>query len=192
MVSRMKSRRPRLRLRLAPIGRRLRGFARAEGGAAAVETALVAAPFFFLIFAVLQLAIVFLAAASLENATQQAARTIRTGELQNGAAPTEAAFKQAICDNFHWLGADCMSDLQIDVRTFSSFQSIAAPQPVTNGTFDPSVLTFSPGGADDVVVVRAYYPWPLVAPGMDQALASLNGGKMLMMSTSTFRNEPFS
>ena len=59
---------------LAAIRRRLAGFARAEDGAAAVETALVATPFFLLIFGILQLAIIFLASASLENAMQTADR----------------------------------------------------------------------------------------------------------------------
>jgi len=193
MLSRMNGHRTlsRQRFALAGIRRRLAGFARAEDGAAAVETALVATPFFLLVFGILQLAIIFLASASLENAMQKAARTVRTGELQTGAAPTQAAFKQAICNNWGWLQSSCMSDLYVDVRTFSSFQTVTAPQPLTNGTFDPNVLQFSPGGPNDVVVVHAYYQWPLIAPGMDQALANLNGGKMLMTSTSTFRNEPY-
>jgi Flp pilus assembly protein TadG len=175
----------------AAIRRRLSGFARAEGGAAAVETALVATPFFFLVFGILELAVVFLASASLDNATERAARTIRTGELQTGAAPTQAAFKQAICANFGWMQSSCLSDLYVDVRTFSSFQSVSEPQPLTNGVFDPSVLAFSPGGPSDVVVVRAYYEWPLVVPGLDQAMANISGGKRLMIATSTFRNEPY-
>ena len=42
-----------------------------------------------------------------------------------------------------------------------------------------------------VRMVRAYYQWPLIAPLMSQALETLNGGKNLITTTATFRNEPY-
>lgn len=169
----------------------VRGFARAQGGAAAVEMALVATPFFLLLFGIIELALIFLVSSSLENATAQAARTIRTGELQGGSSPTSSAFKTAICNNFGWLQSDCNSNLQVDVRTFTTFASVTAPQPVSGGTFNASALTFTPGGPSEIVVVRAYYQWPLIVPMMTQALQTLSGGKVLITSTATFRNEPY-
>ena len=166
-------------------------FARNTRGAAAVELALVATPFFALLFGIIELALIFLVSSSLENATMQAARTIRTGQLQSGGAATSAAFKTAICNNFGWLQSDCSANLSVDVRTFSTFQSVTAPQPVSGGVFNPAALTFTPGGPTDIVVVRAYYQWPLIAPLMSQALQQLNGGKVLITSTATFRNEPY-
>jgi hypothetical protein len=127
----------------------------------------------------------------LENATSSIGRTIRTGELQSGAAPTAANFKSAICSNFGWLQSDCSANLAVDVRTFATFSTVTAPQPLSHGVFDPSSLTFNPGGPSDIVVVRAYYPWPLMAPGLTSALATVNGGKVLLTSTATFRNEPY-
>ena len=153
--------------------------------------ALIATPFFALLFGTIELALIFLVSSSLENATAQAARTIRTGQLQTGGAATAAAFKTAICNNFGWLQSDCTTNLSVDVRTFTTFASVTAPQPVTNGVFNAGALTFSPGGPGDIVVVRAYYQWPLIAPLMDQALQQLNGGKFLITSTAAFRNEPY-
>jgi Flp pilus assembly protein TadG len=175
----------------ARFGGLLRRFRRARGGAAAVEMALVAMPFFMLLFGILELALIFLVSSSLENATAQAARTIRTGSFQNGATPTAAAFKTTICNDFGWLQSDCTSNLYVDVRTFANFTSIAAPQPVQNGVFNAAALTCNPGSPGDIVVVRAYYQWPLIAPLMSQALQQLNGGKTLITSTATFRNEPY-
>jgi Flp pilus assembly protein TadG len=169
----------------------LRRFLKARDGAAAVEMSLVAMPFFMLLFGVIELALIFLVSSSLENATAQAARTIRTGAFQNGAAPTAAAFKASICNNLGWMQSDCTSNLFVDVRTFSSFSSISTPQPVTGGVFNSSSLTCNPGGPGDIVVVRAYYQWPLIAPLMSQALQQLNSGKTLITSTATFRNEPY-
>ncbi len=185
---------PRLLIRLAARVRERRtgsSFLRARGGAAAVEMALVATPFFLLLFGILELGLVFLMSSTLENATAAAARTIRTGELQSGAAPTAAAFKSAICNNFAFMQSDCASNLYVDVQTFSTFSSVTAPQPVKNGNFDPSVLQFSPGGPQSIVLVRAYYQWTMFTPLMSQAVQQLNGGKMLLTSTATFRNEPY-
>ena len=174
----------------ARLARPLRRFLRAHDGAAAVEMALVATPFFMLLFGIIELALIFLVSSSLENATAAAARTIRTGEMQT-AGGTAGSFKTTICNNFGWLQSDCANNLYVDVRTFTSFASVTAPQPVSNGTFNPGALQFTPGGPSQIVVVRAYYQWPLIAPLMSQALQTLNGGKVLITSTATFRNEPY-
>ena len=170
---------------------KLARFGGAQSGAAAVEFALVATPFFLLLFGIIELAFIFLVSSSLENATAEAARTIRTGQMQSGGGATASSFKTAICNNFGWLQSDCTANLSVDVRTYQTFASVTAPQPVTNGTFNAAALTFAPGGPNDIVVVRAYYQWPLIAPMLSQALQQLNGGKALITSTAAFRNEPY-
>ena len=47
------------------------------------------------------------------------------------------------------------------------------------------------GGPGDIVVVRAYYPWTLIAPLMDGMTAKTNSGQTLLSATATFRNEPY-
>ena len=167
------------------------GFWRARDGATAVEFALVAAPFFALLFGIIELGLIFLVQSSLENATSEAARTIRTGQFQTGGASTQAAFKTAICNNFPWLQSDCANNLSVDVETFASFASVTAPNPVTAGVFNPAALQFTPGGPGQVVSVRAYYQWPLIVPLMDQALQPISGGKFLITSTAVFCVEPY-
>lgn len=164
---------------------------RAQEGAAAVEMALVATPFFLLLFGIIELAMIFLVSSSLENATAEAARTIRTGEMQNAGGASAGAFKTAICSEFGWLQSECSANLSVDVRTFTTFASVTAPQPIANNTFNEGALTFNPGGPSDIVVVRAYYKWPIIAPLMNNALQQLNGGKAVITSTATFRNEPY-
>ena len=51
-------------------------------GAAAVEFALVAPPFLALLFAILELALVFFASQALETVTQDSSRLIMTGQAQ--------------------------------------------------------------------------------------------------------------
>ncbi len=164
---------------------------RAEGGASAVEFALVATPFLMLLFGVIEVALIFMISTSLENATLAASRTIRTGEFQTSGTTTSAAFKTAICSYFTWAQADCSTNLSVDVRTYATFAGVTTPQPVQNGTFNTQSLQFSTGTADDIVVVRAYYKWPLIVPFFDQAFQTLSGGNTLLTSTIAFRNEPY-
>jgi len=171
--------------------RTIRGLIRSEGGAAAVEMALVTLPFLMLLFGIVEIGMIFLISASLENGMGVAARTIRTGQFQTGGSATAAAFKTTICNTFGWFQSDCTRNLYIDVRTYASFASVTAPQPIQNRTFNTAALTFSPGNAQDIVVVRAYYQWTLLAPFFNQALQQLNGGVTLLTTTAAFRNEPY-
>lgn len=168
----------------------LRRFVAARRGATAVEFALVAAPFLALMFGVLELGLVFMVSTTLDNATEAAARTIRTGQLQNGGG-SGGTFKQAICDNMTWLGSSCSGKLTVDVRTFPKFADVAMSDPVTDGAVDASKTTFTPGNGEDIVVVRAYYEWTLITPMLNAGLANLGGTKRLIYSTVTFRNEPY-
>jgi Flp pilus assembly protein TadG len=181
---------------LSSVRRRLRRLIRrvirSERGAAAVEMALIASPFLMLLFGIFEIAMIFLISVSLENGMDLAARTIRTGQLQTGGSATASAFKTTICNNFGWFQADCNNNLYVDVRTYSTFSSVTAPQLVQNGVFKSSSLQFTPGNADDIVVVRAYYQWTLIAPFFNQALQQLNTGQSLLTATAAFRNEPYS
>ena len=40
-------------------------------------------------------------------------------------------------------------------------------------------------------MVRAFYEWELVTPIISAPLANLSGNRRLIVSTATFRNEPF-
>jgi Flp pilus assembly protein TadG len=178
-----------------PLLRRLIGFSRrfrfARRGAMAVEFAMLAFPFFALLCGIIEIGMIYIVATTLEDATNGAARQIRTGQTQAGASPSQTNFAATICGNLSWLGANCATNLSVDVRTFTQFSSVAAPQPVVNGVFTPSALTFNPGGPCDIVVVRSYYQWTLFTPMMNQALQTIAGGKTLITSAATFRNEPY-
>src|SRR4051812_27544803 len=128
---------------------------------------------------------------SLDNATTNAARTIRTGALQTGGGATATTFRNAICTNMSWMGSQCQSNLSVDVRTYTQFANPNIPDPVTNKTFDPAALTFTPGAACNIVLVRAFYQWPLMTPFLLGGLEKLSGGKALITAASTFRNEPY-
>jgi len=172
--------------RLHRIGRSRRllaRFARARGGATAVEFALVAGPFLLLVFAIIELALVSLVSVTLENAVSDTGRQIRTGELQT-AGGTAAVFKTAMCGEMSWIGTACSTALTIDVRTFTGFSAAASGAKPTTPCWDP-------GGPGSIVLIRAYYSWPLITPLLQTGLQT-SSGKRVITAASTFTNEPYS
>lgn len=167
----------------------LRRFARRKDGAAAVEFAMVAAPFLALVFAILETAIVFFAGQVLETAAADSARLIMTGQAQKGGL-SQAQFKDEVCKRVFGL-FDCTGGIKVDVRTYSSFNSADMAKPIDgngNVTFTPS---YQPGSPGDIVVVRLLYEWPVYVSLLGLNLADMAGSKRLIMATSAFRNEPY-
>jgi len=62
---------------------------------------------------------------------------------------------------------------------------------ITAGNFDTSTLTYCPGNAGRIVVVRLFYQWPLFVTGLGYNIANLTGNKRLLQATAVFQNEPF-
>src|SRR5579871_5744968 len=124
-----------------------------RSGAAAVEFAMIAAPFLALLFAIIELGMIFVASTTIESATAIAARQIRTGQLQSSANNNATGFKTLICNHMAWISnADCMANLSIDVRTYSNFASIDPTPPVSGGAIDQSKLTFNSGSSCNIVL----------------------------------------
>jgi Flp pilus assembly protein TadG len=170
----------------------LRRFWRAREGATAVEFAFVAAPFLLLLMAIVELSLVFIVSTGLDGATAAAARQIRTGEFQNGGATSKDDFQALVCSRLPVLPGTCSSDLYVDVRTFATFNDLSADLQQDGATFNAGNTCFSPGAARDIVMVRTYYMWPLITPGMTAAFANNSDGtKRMLTSVAVFRNEPY-
>lgn len=176
----------------APRDRRgaLARFARDARAATAVEFAIVAVPFVALMFAILETAIVFFAGQVLETAVNDAARLIRTGQAQQGSM-NKTQFRDAICDRIYQL-FDCEDGLYLDVRTFPTFDSITLAPPLDDdGNIDPDDFTFQIGESGDIVVVRAYYVWPVIVTTLGNDLSNYGPNQHLLAAAAAFKNEPF-
>ncbi|MCC7266816.1 MAG: pilus assembly protein [Caulobacteraceae bacterium] len=174
-----------------------RRFRRAESGSTAVEFGLVALPFFLLVWAIIELGMVFFVDVTLDNAVGRMARQIRTGEFQSEGGTAET-FKAAICSRMLWLQAGCASALKVDVRTFELFEDVKDAPPTTTdpaGGADPEFneanSCFQPGGPTNIVLVRAFYEWTLYTPLLNSSLVNLGNNKRLLTSVTVFRNEPY-
>jgi Flp pilus assembly protein TadG len=164
-----------------------RRFARQKDGAAAVEFALVAAPFLAMVFAIMETAIIFFAGQALETAAADSARLILTGQAQTQGYD-KAKFKEAVCSKIYGL-FDCAGALKVDVKNYTSFSSIDTSKPIVNGQANLDEA-YAPGGPGDIVVVRLMYQWPVYVSLLGLNLAD-NGSNRLLMSTVAFRNEPY-
>lgn len=169
----------------------VRRFKRDDKGATAIEFAFVVGPFLFLIFATIEVAMVFFASQLLETATADAARLILTGQAQ-AANFDKVAFKNAVCDKVKVL-MSC-ANLNVDVQTAASFSaaSTSAPARTSTGAVNYSGLSYNQGAGGDIVVVKVLYEWPVLMPTFGLSIGDLPNGKRLIMSTAAFRNEPFS
>jgi Flp pilus assembly protein TadG len=183
-----------LRNKLAAGAKRVAGcriarrFVRQQDGAAAVEFALVAAPFLAMVFAIIETAIVFFAGQALETAAGDSARLIMTGQAQNQGFD-QTRFKQAVCGKIYGL-FNCNGGLYVDVKSYPAFSSIPAAKPITNGNMDTNT-GYQPGNPGDIVMVRLMYQWPVYVSLLGLNLSDMSGGKRLLMSTVAFRNEPY-
>ncbi|MEN6541196.1 TadE/TadG family type IV pilus assembly protein [Parvibaculum sp.] len=167
----------------------LRRFARANQASVAVEFALTAIPFFMVLFAIIEGGIVFFTTATLDNAVNDVGRLIRTGQAQTGNMTT-AQLVEKICGEVVFV-SNCTTNLKIDVRTYSSFSSVAFPTPVDPDGNLITTLQFNMGSAGDIVLVRAFYVWNVLSP-LPTGLANNTGSSRLIQSSVAFRNEPYS
>jgi Flp pilus assembly protein TadG len=181
--------------RLLP-ARLARRFVRRQDGAAAVEFALVAAPFLALLFAILETAFVFFAGQALEAAAADTARLIMTGQAQTTSYGTSQPgsysqddFKKAVCARAAGL-FDCAS-MNVDVQSYATFATVNNTPPVANGVFDSTKMKYALCGPGSIEVVTLYYPWPIYVSLLNTSLTNLNGSKRLLVATAVFRNEPF-
>jgi Flp pilus assembly protein TadG len=164
-------------------------FRRADKGVAAVEFAMIVIPFMLLLYAVIDTSLVYFATQTLENGVSAAARQIKTGQAQAGSM-TSAQFRTLVCNQISML-LKCDAHLGIDVRRFTSFGNVNLPAALdANGNLTGS-FQFNMGGAGDIIVVRAFYAWPMLTPSFGTTMSNMSGNSRLLTAAFAFKNEPF-
>lgn len=174
----------------ASTGRLTRGFARrllrAQRGSTAIEFAMLAFPALFMLFAVLEVGVVFLLDSDLETAVAGASRLVRTGQAQ-AQGMTRDGFEEEVCSRMSLFTSQCPGAINVDVRVLPQFGGQSPPEPTAAG-FPQS---YDQGAAGSIVLVRVWYRQPLLTPFLEQGLSRFGDGHVLVTTTSAFRNEPF-
>jgi Flp pilus assembly protein TadG len=184
----------------------VRRFRKDKKGAVAVEFGMVVIPFFALLFATFQTALVVYTGQVLDTALQDSSRLIMTGQAQT---MTPANFAATVCSRitalFNCNAAVTGNTLQFDIRSPSTFANAVITPPTVSGnainwgTPNGAPLYTNPGSSQ-IVIVRAallepiYMSFPITFMGhnMDSQLKSPGSTtSRLIVSTVAFRNEPF-
>ena len=168
-------------------------FKGSEEGSAAIEFGMVALPFLMLIFAILETAVGFFAAQVFESGVDVVGRRIRTGQVRStgASAVTASQVRDEICSKT--LGMFTCSGIKLNVKSYPTFPGTPLTTPTTaGGDLDDSAFTFDSGSSGSIVVVRAYYEWPIFLDYLWQNVSSgMSNGKRLLVATTAFQNEPF-
>ncbi len=178
----------------------LRRWRRDESGIAGVQFAFVALPFMMLLFGIMVICLYFFTYFSLENAAWQAARAIRTGQLQTSTgayagtttnADRQIAFRAALC-GYVPIFLTCGSKVVVIVQSNTTFGGIVQPSCATNGVLiNQAAATFNTGAATSVVLVTVCYPWQYASKLPFLKFGNLSDGTMLMQASVALRTEPY-
>jgi Flp pilus assembly protein TadG len=187
-----------------------RHIARDQRGSTAVEFAFVGPPFLLLLLAIFELGLTLTTQSVMDGAARDAARLIRTGQVQTQVSPI-TTFQNLLCAKMGALlsATNCASNVIFEVQVFADFGSVSFTPCAFNAnqTGTGTACQFSPGTGGQIVGVQASYPRPFIVPWVGRCLSGGNcwtgpagptGGtgtgvsSITLISTVIFRNEPFS
>lgn len=184
---------------LQKVRARLGRFRTSSSGATAVEFALVAGPFFYVLGCICETGLMLFTEYVLQNSVQDAARLVRTGQLMDASGTTisvsAADFKKKVCQNVSII-IDCSGKVSVYVNSADTFADLTAtiPDPVNVGVASNGAaykVVYSPGVKLKAATVIATYDWDFAFPFMD-FLGNINkGSKRRLYGLAIFRNEPF-
>lgn len=159
-------------------------------GATAIEFSLLAVPFMFSCIALIELSLFFASGSLLESAVQDAARLIKTGQLQQSGGDPEQEFLDAICDRTGML-LDCDS-LQYHVVKLDDFNDSSDPGMDSDGNMSPPELfQLNQITAGCVGLVRIVYPYQFLTPLFGRMWSNYPNNTRLHVSTVVFQTEPY-
>jgi len=174
---------------------RLFRFKKNEDGATAIEFAMVAGPFFILVFMLIGFALYFFVMNSLDKGMDQTSRLVRTGQAQKSKM-TVNDFKQGVCNGAgKWVKCN---KVEVFVQKFPNWQSItpqaclnsSGAQVTNNASGSDPIATYS-GTSSDIVVVTTCYKWEFAQSIPYVKLGNMSDGAMMMQTATAFRTEPY-
>lgn len=163
---------------------RLRRFLHDRGGVVAIELALVAAPFFFVVGCIIEQGAIMLTDYSLQKGTESAARLIRIGE----APATLDDFRLEVCSAALVVpGCSTTNPPAIAIESADTFAQLGTAL----------AGTYATGKGSSAILVKVTYDWQYLLP-INHLLQLMGAegptwadGPYRMTAVSVFRNEPF-
>ena len=154
----------------------------------AVEFALLAPLVLIIVFAALELALMFVAQNILDKTAADTARIIRTNQMTaQNPQDLEDEIRRMACEDVALM--DCQNLLEVHVLAFQNMADIYTPESTDAQVVEASL-------PHEFVVLRLFYPWQFTLPtlgyfynAMDQRWDSLGrNDRVLLSSGASFRN----
>ncbi|WP_137134899.1 TadE/TadG family type IV pilus assembly protein [Rhizobium sp. FKY42] len=188
-----------------------RRFWRSQDGAAAIEFAILAIPYFMIVFAIIETFVAYTAEQVIGNATDTLARQLRTGQITAGLGRAtdrnQAQFRQLFCNEISIMISCSATEiatptqLYLDVRSFATFALVPTAIPrkssSTYADLDPTSFGYSPGGPKSINIVRAYYRWQIITDLIRPYITNIRPADgslptdFLIVATAAFQNEDY-
>ena len=187
-------------------------FVKSQDGAAAIEFAILAVPYFVIIFAIIETFVAYTGEQLVGNAVDTMARKLRTGNITatvgHANYKDRTQFRQLFCNEISIL-IQCSAQevatpdkLWLDVRSFTSFAQIPTTVPrnpanSTYGELDTSSFAYSPSGPKTINMLRAYYKWDVMTDLIRPYISNVRPTDssrpyyFLIVETAAFQNEDY-
>ncbi len=170
------------------MGKIFKKWLKTTDAATAVEFALIACPFTYLLIGIIELSVMFAAMSTLDSATNDAARVIRTGQAQTSNNP-EQTFRDLLCARAH-VFLSC-NKIQYEVIHMDDFSDFASYPPTYDEDGNLMSQGFDAGAVDDVILIRTAYRYPLLTPLLGAVFSDSPNNSKLFVSTVVLETEPY-
>lgn len=163
-------------------------FSRDRKGSAAIEFAILALPFFVVIFAIAEIAVMFFVDSGLDAALHKAVRQVRVGVAKTGSWDA-TKFKEVVCGELSY-SFSCSTKLKVRATIVTNMASIDKGTSISGGTLNVTE-DFNLGDSGSYVLVQAFLPWSPVFKLYSVSSAQLADGSYVLGSAELIKNEPF-
>jgi Flp pilus assembly protein TadG len=171
--------------------RLLSRFRRDKRGSVAIEFTMLALPFTFLMFAVIETSVSFAAQQLMSNITDDVARSMRTAKIKP-ADINDAKLRGLICDRISILTPKTCPELVFDLKQYANYAAVPVKiNYTTSGDIDTTGFTTDLGGSGAIQALRVFYRWPIMTDFMRGKLSTLPNGKTLLYAAMIWQNEPY-
>ncbi len=174
---------------MARLVKYLRSWIKSDGGSTAIEFGMLAMPFIMLVVGIMEVSLMFAGMSVLDGATADAARKVRTGQVQQASGKPEDIFKNSLCNSAKVM-LSC-GKLQYEVIEIDKFANFSNYKPSYDKDGKLKSRGFTPGGVNTVNLIRVTYLFKLATPLLGNILADSPGMTKRFVSTVVLETEPY-
>lgn len=165
-------------------------FIKDRKGSTAVEFALIAMPFLWIVIGMVEVSLYFATSSLMAEAANLGARVVRTGQLQAAGDPV-AQFRETVCNRAAVFVPCDKIQFQVTHIADDNFTSAANYGAAFDADGNLKNQGYDDGGQGSVIMVRLAYRYPFMTPLIGGLMADGPGTSRLILNTIVMKNEPY-